>query len=108
MLWGLEGQKAGALLQLGSGVLECLRRVDDIAYLRWATHHKHLGSLNAFVNEAWGRPSTRLLAYGSSWAPRVPAPNSSAATHEAAASSCALAAWVAEVAASSDLSEDDE
>lgn len=63
ILWGLAGQKRVLSEQLAAGVLECLRRVDDIAYLRWAAVAKRMESVGAFRDEALGlvsHPSPRL------------------------------------------------
>lgn len=40
----LHGQQSISSAQLGIGVLNCLRQTDDIAYLRWATIMKNLGT----------------------------------------------------------------
>lgn len=63
VLWGLTGQKQVLSAQLASGALECLRRVDDIAYLRWAAVAKRMDSVGTFRGEALGLilyPSPRL------------------------------------------------
>jgi transcriptional regulator NrdR family protein len=63
VLWGLSGQVEVHANQLAVNVLDCLRRVDDIAYLRWAAVAKRLGSVTQVRDEALGllsSPSTRL------------------------------------------------
>ncbi len=63
ILWGIAGQRVVLTEQLASGVLDCLRRVDDIAYLRWASIAKHMRSVREFRDEALGlvlQPSPRL------------------------------------------------
>lgn len=60
----LQGQETVHTSQLGSGVLDALRGVDDIAYLRWATILKRIPSVTAFAEEARGlviHPSPKLL-----------------------------------------------
>ncbi|AHD24233.1 hypothetical protein Y013_24740 (plasmid) [Rhodococcus pyridinivorans SB3094] len=59
----LTGQRTVSSSQLGVGVLDCLRRVDDIAYLRWATVMKEIDSVEEFHDEAIAlvlHPSPRL------------------------------------------------
>ena len=50
--------------QLSAGVTSTLRRVDDIAYLRWATVAKNFQSVREIADEAHDlvvRPSPRLV-----------------------------------------------
>lgn len=64
VLWGLKGQRRVHSTQLAVGVLECLRRVDDIAYLRWAAVAKGLTTVPQVCDEVIGlieAPSTRLV-----------------------------------------------
>jgi transcriptional regulator NrdR family protein len=64
VLTELSGQQRVHSSQLSVGVLDCLRRVDDIAYLRWATHVKTFPQVRNFVTEAIGlieHPSDRLV-----------------------------------------------
>lgn len=64
VLWGLAGQSIVLSSQLKCAVLECLRRVDDIAYLRWVTIAKSFTSTKQFRPEALAlvlRPSARLV-----------------------------------------------
>lgn len=42
VLWDLVGQEVVLSSQLGAGVAQCLRRLDDIAYLRWVIVAKEL------------------------------------------------------------------
>lgn len=63
-LWGLAGQREVLTAQLAVGVMECLRRVDDIAYLRWTSISKSIESVADFRDEALGllrHPSPRLV-----------------------------------------------
>ncbi|WP_375400207.1 hypothetical protein [uncultured Amnibacterium sp.] len=63
VLWGLNGQKTVTGGQLAAGVLDCLRRVDDIAYLRWVVWAKSIDDVEAFAEEAEGlltQPASRL------------------------------------------------
>lgn len=63
VLWGLHGQRQVTAAQLGVGVLDALRRIDDIAYLRWAIIHKRIDSVATFVDEVRGlieHPSPHL------------------------------------------------
>jgi len=63
-LWGLAGQREALTAQLAVGVMECLRRVDDIAYLRWTAISKSIESVADFRDEALGlirQPSPRLV-----------------------------------------------
>lgn len=63
-LWGVAGQRDVLASQLGIGVMECLRRVDDIAYLRWAAVTKKIASVSDFAIEAAAmltHPSPRLV-----------------------------------------------
>ena len=48
----LAGQRQIHSTQLSSGVTAALRRVDDIAYLRWVTVSKRLGSVSHIADEA--------------------------------------------------------
>ncbi|HVF19487.1 MAG TPA: hypothetical protein VNA14_04505 [Mycobacteriales bacterium] len=64
VLWGVAGQSHVTAAQLGVGVLDALRRVDDIAYLRWSIVHKRIESVAVFVEEVRGlieSPSPQLL-----------------------------------------------
>lgn len=59
----VTGQTTVTSGQLGVGVLDCLRRLDDIAYLRWATVMKGIDTVEAFHAEAMAlvhHPSPRL------------------------------------------------
>ncbi|CAM5707864.1 hypothetical protein MAUB1S_05183 [Mycolicibacterium aubagnense] len=63
VLHDLQGQRRVDSSQLAIGVLDCLRRVDEIAYLRWVTQRKDLRAIREFRDEALGLityPSTRL------------------------------------------------
>lgn len=63
VLWGIQGQEVVQSSQLAVGVLDCLRRVDDIAYLRWSAIAKGTDSVTEFAAEAAGlilHPSVRL------------------------------------------------
>lgn len=63
VLHDLQGQRRVSSSQLAIGVLNCLRRVDDIAYLRWVTQRKDFRSIREFRDEALGLityPSSRL------------------------------------------------
>ncbi|WAL49926.1 hypothetical protein [Rhodococcus pyridinivorans] len=63
VLTDLAGQERVHSAQLAIGVLDCLRRIDDIAYLRWAAHVKAFPQVRNFKNEALGlinHPSDRL------------------------------------------------
>ncbi|OZF25987.1 hypothetical protein [Rhodococcus sp. 14-2483-1-2] len=67
VLTNLQGQDRVHSSQLSVGVLECLRRVDDIAYLRWSTHMKSYPQVRHVVTEALGlvtQPSDRLIFVG--------------------------------------------
>lgn len=52
VLQSIGGQPIVLTTQLASGVLECLRRVDDIAYLRWAAIAKSFDNVTVFAEEA--------------------------------------------------------
>lgn len=59
----LAGQSVVTTSQLGVGVLNYLRQIDDIAYLRWATIVKNIVDIETFHAEARGlvaNPSPRL------------------------------------------------
>ena len=63
-LWGLAGQRDVLTAQLAVGVMECLRRVDDIAYLRWTAISKTIDSVGDFRAEALAlltHPSPHLM-----------------------------------------------
>lgn len=63
VLWGLMGQRAVLTSQLSVGVMDALRRVDDVAYLRWAVVAKNIPSVAEFHEEALElihHPSPRL------------------------------------------------
>ena len=63
VLWELAGQEAVLSSQLAVGVGQCLRRIDDIAYLRWAAVAKDLNDMSGLVSEAEALlryPSRRL------------------------------------------------
>ena len=64
VLWGLAGQDEIASTQLAVGVLDCLRRVDDIAYLRWACVAKNIDSVTVFRDEARGLSLPRKSRHG--------------------------------------------
>lgn len=64
VLWGLAGQDQVHSSQLAIGVLDTLRRVDHIAYLRWASTAKSIDSVTLFRDEARGlltNPSVPLV-----------------------------------------------
>jgi transcriptional regulator NrdR family protein len=66
-LWGLAGQEVIFTSQLALGVLDCLRRIDDVAYLRWVAILKGIESVSEFAAEARGLvtyPSPRLKLVG--------------------------------------------
>jgi transcriptional regulator NrdR family protein len=42
VLWGLVGQKVVQSSQIHAAVTECLRRVDDVAYIRWSVISRRL------------------------------------------------------------------
>lgn len=82
VLWGLAGQQVVHTSQLAMGVMDCLRRVDDIAYLRWTSIAKSIESVTEFASEALGLlayPSPRLILNPSEdWgrpSPQPPSPN---------------------------------
>lgn len=52
VLQSIGGQPIVLTTQLAAGVLQCLRRVDDIAYLRWATVAKSFDNVTVFAEEA--------------------------------------------------------
>ena len=52
VLTSLWGQHVVHSHQLAVAVLDCFRRLDDIAYLRWATVYKNIDSLPLFRDEA--------------------------------------------------------
>lgn len=52
VLSDLAGQKTVRSSQLAVGVLDSLRQVDDIAYLRWATILKKIRTVTEFAREA--------------------------------------------------------
>ncbi|WP_156153158.1 hypothetical protein [Microbacterium oxydans] len=54
VMWGFVGQDVILTSQLASAVLDCLRRVDDVAYLRWASLVKAIESVSEFAHEARG------------------------------------------------------
>lgn len=63
VLWNLAGQSEVHSMQLASGVCDCLRRLDDIAYLRWASIFKGINQVTQFKEEALALltdPSPRL------------------------------------------------
>lgn len=63
VLTDLQGQERVHSAQLAIGVLDCLRRIDDIAYLRWAAHVKSFPQVRNFKSEALGlitHPSDQL------------------------------------------------
>lgn len=63
VLWQVAGHHEVLTSQLAVGVMTCLRRVDDIAYLRWAATAKHIDSVTRFRDEALSlltHPSERL------------------------------------------------
>ncbi|MFF0529992.1 hypothetical protein ACFYT3_16550 [Nocardia amikacinitolerans] len=64
VLRDLEGQRRVHSSQLSVGVLDCLRRLDDIAYLRWATQLKNFRAVREIKVEALGlitHPSDKIL-----------------------------------------------
>ncbi|WP_157421480.1 hypothetical protein [Agromyces sp. Leaf222] len=68
VMWGLAGQEVVLSSQLAAGVLDCLRRIDDIAYLRWTALVKEFDSVTEFAQEATGLlryPSPPLALSGS-------------------------------------------
>lgn len=74
VLWGLAGQPVILSSQLAVGVLDCLRRVDDIAYLRWSVIAKGTESVTEFASEARNLliyPSPKLRFEDTRVAPRV-------------------------------------
>jgi transcriptional regulator NrdR family protein len=76
VLWGMRGQPEVHSAQLAIGVLDCLRRVDDIAYLRWAAVAKRMSTVTQVRDEAIGlvrEPSSRLV-FDPSLRPRRPDP----------------------------------
>lgn len=63
VLNGLEGQQRINSAQLAVGVMNCLRRVDDLAYLRWAVQLKDMpqvGNIHAEARALITHPSDRL------------------------------------------------
>ncbi|WP_436836867.1 NrdR family transcriptional regulator [Mycobacterium avium] len=60
VLHDLQGQRRVDSSQLANGVLDCLRRVDDVAYLRWVTKRKDFRAIREFRDEALG-----LISYPS-------------------------------------------
>lgn len=74
VLLGLRGQQQVHTAQLAVNVLDCLRRVDDVAYLRWAAMAKHMTTVTEVRDEAQGlliHPSSRLV-FDPSLRPRRP------------------------------------
>ena len=72
VLWGLQGQRVVLTSQLSVGVMDCLRRLDDIAYLRWAVVAKNITSVTDLHQEAVAlltHPSPRLR-FDPDWVPR--------------------------------------
>lgn len=72
VLRDLEGQAAISADQLGVTALRTLRRVDDIAYLRYAVKRKRMTRVTDFVIEALGlvsHPSRRLRFVADDTAP---------------------------------------
>lgn len=64
VLWHIAGPEEVLSSQLMVGVLDCLRRVDDIAYLRWVSIAKGFDSATRFRDEAFALvadPSPRLV-----------------------------------------------
>lgn len=64
VLWGIYGQSEVHSGQLGVGVMNCLRRVDDIAYLRWAAISKGMVTITEIRDEALAlveHPSSKLI-----------------------------------------------
>lgn len=82
VLWRVEGHTEVLSAQLAVEVMACLRRVDDIAYLRWASTAKSVDRVTRFRDEALRlithpspalrfnpeMPSTALRSGGLSWA----------------------------------------
>lgn len=63
VLWSMLGQEVVLSSQLGAAVADCLRRVDDVAYLRWVIVAKEL-RVTSIQREAAGLvnyPSPRLV-----------------------------------------------
>jgi hypothetical protein len=75
VLWTLAGQEVVLSSQIGAAVAECLRRVDDIAYLRWVIVAKELRvtSIQREVAGMVNYPSKALLFRRASI--RTPTPN---------------------------------
>lgn len=64
VLAGLVGQQRVTSSQLSVGVLNCLRRVDDLAYLRWVARMKNIPQVKGLRDEALALvqyPSDRLV-----------------------------------------------
>ncbi|WP_336853871.1 hypothetical protein [Sinomonas albida] len=64
VLHDLGGQPIVLTSQLAAGVLDCLRRTDDIAYLRWVSIAKSFDNVPVFEEEARAlvsSPSRRLV-----------------------------------------------
>lgn len=64
VLWNLAGQQQVLSSQLGAGVASALRRIDDIAYLRWVATEKGIDEVRDLVIEARAlvtTPSPRLV-----------------------------------------------
>lgn len=74
VLTDLQGVQRVHSAQLAVGVLDCLRRVDEIAYLRWVTHFKRLSQVTDLKDEAFAlitHPDDKL-AFDRSASPRKP------------------------------------
>lgn len=74
VLTDLSGQRTVRSSQLGVGVLNSLRHLDDISYLRWATILKKISTVTEFAREAG-----ELVSFPSPWpgvtyidSPRLP------------------------------------
>lgn len=62
VLTDLSGQRTVRSSQLGVGVLNAFRQLDDIAYLRWATILKKIPTVTEFAHEA-----AELVSHPSPW-----------------------------------------
>jgi transcriptional regulator NrdR family protein len=64
VLWHVNVHQEVLSSQLAVWVMECLRRVDDVAYLRWSATAKQIDTVTRFRDEAMlllTRPSPRLV-----------------------------------------------
>lgn len=63
VLWGVAGQPVVLTSQLATGVLDALRRFDDVAYLNWVCVAKRISTVTEFAAEVRSlieHPSPRL------------------------------------------------